>query len=28
VRFSFSYFNTVEEINQAVDAVRSLVSQK
>jgi cysteine desulfurase family protein len=28
VRFSFSYFNTVEEINQAVDAVRSLANQK
>jgi selenocysteine lyase/cysteine desulfurase len=28
VRFSFSYFNTVEEINRAVDAVRSLANQK
>jgi cysteine desulfurase family protein len=28
VRFSFSYFNTVEEINRAVDAVRSLTNQK
>ena len=28
VRFSFSYFNTVEEINQAVDAVRFLANQK
>ena len=28
LRFSFSYFNTVEEINQAVDAVRSLANQK
>jgi selenocysteine lyase/cysteine desulfurase len=26
VRFSFSYFNTVEEINQAVNAVRSLAN--
>jgi cysteine desulfurase family protein len=28
VRFSFSYFNTVEEINQAVEAVRVLANQK
>jgi cysteine desulfurase / selenocysteine lyase len=28
VRFSFSYFNTVEEINRAVDAVRFLANQK
>ena len=28
VRFSFSYFNTVKEINRAVDAVRSLANQK
>jgi cysteine desulfurase family protein len=28
MRFSFSYFNTVEEIHQAVDAVRFLADQK
>jgi cysteine desulfurase / selenocysteine lyase len=28
VRFSFSYFNTVEEIHQAVDAVRVMANQK
>ena len=28
VRFSFSYFNTVEEINQAVEAIRVLANQK